>query len=824
MKLLKDRQIRESAFDPIDLDTDDTLLSALPGERTRSGRWLADYWRVVVVAIAGSGLGVGALLVAAAAGEVRAGLWASGLAFVLTFAAVMTAYLFNRAGSRWGGRAMARAVLESAQVALAVTDLDGKFVQANALYRRLFLGRMPSPLYVTQQPKGKEQLKSALNMAREGLSSEVVVDIVLSGRNRMLSIKSRRHGGFIVWQVEQLDPAATFEEGIRLIRASLGPVLEARGMGLVVLDRAGNVRFLSERAEKVLEIDAGEMSSLTEQDLTGDNGLLEAAKQAGRLLDYRRMDLPVHQDNESLGEALILRGIETGAGEGSGIITELFQNVLNRAPIAIAAVDPEGAFIAYNPAFQELVETLSFSPPGDDCRITDMLQDTDMVEYRDHLDTALRGGPLRHPLEAHIKVGEDDHVVRFYFASGIEGAQTHAFVYMTDSSEQKRLEAQFVQAQKMQAVGQLAGGIAHDFNNLLTAIIGFADLLLLRHGPGDQSFGDLMQIKQNANRAANLVRQLLAFSRRQTLRPKVINVTDTLQELSNLIHRLTGERITLNMVHAKRLGRVKVDEGQFEQVIINLAVNARDAMPEGGKLSIRTANVTPADIRSMDEQLMPEGHYVRITIEDTGTGIPASYLDKVFEPFFTTKEVGKGTGLGLATVYGIVKQTGGFIYVDSEPDKGARFDIYVPAYRNGEETAAQRKSNQKDLPPKDLTGKGTILVVEDEDPVRSFTVRALANKGYNMLEADSGEAALDILEKGDEQIDLMISDVVMPSLDGPTLVSRARELNPGLKIIMISGYAEDAFRKKISVEQIAFLPKPFSLTHLAEKVKEALES
>jgi two-component system, cell cycle sensor histidine kinase and response regulator CckA len=378
----------------------------------------------------------------------------------------------------------------------------------------------------------------------------------------------------------------------------------------------------------------------------------------------------------------------------------------------------------------------------------------------------------------------------------------------------------------MQAIGQLAGGVAHDFNNVLTAIIGFSDLLLAKHRPTDAAFADLMNIKNNANRAANLVRQLLAFSRRQTLRPEVLSLTDVLADLGNLLGRLLGEKINFKVVHGRDLWPIKADLNQFEQVVMNLAVNARDAMPNGGQLTVKTLNVPVEASRDVQPGVMPPAEYVLCEVQDNGTGIPPEIRNKIWEPFFSTKDVGKGTGLGLATVYGIVKQTGGFIFCDSELGKGTTFRIYMPRHvADREETPPETREINKEEKRADLTGKGTILLVEDEDAVRAFASRALASRGYTVIEASTGEQALEIVLSREEGFDLVLSDVVMPEMDGPTLLKEMRKRGIATKVIFISGYAEDAFAKNLEGHSdFAFLPKPFSLKQLAEAVKDVMKA
>ena len=433
---------------------------------------------------------------------------------------------------------------------------------------------------------------------------------------------------------------------------------------------------------------------------------------------------------------------------------ERFRSCFANAPVGIAMLDRFGCFEEVNRTVGELLGATPQVLKGQE--LVALLNDGDRDRIAARLAAAADGCADPEPIEVRPKRPSDKTMVLFLsrlddvsdgapaFERDPAGGLTLHFI---DVTEQKNLEVQFAQSQKMQAVGQLAGGVAHDFNNLLTAMIGFCDLLLLRSPPGDPSFADIMQIKQNANRAANLVRQLLAFSRQQTLQPRVLNITDVLYELRHLLERLIGENIKLDVVHGRDLGLAKVDQGQLEQVIINLAVNARDAMPGGGTLTIRTANFRQERALRRGHEVMPPAEYVLIEVADTGVGISKDNLARIFDPFFSTKELGSGTGLGLSTVYGIVKQTGGFVFVTSTPSRGAVFEIYLPRYEAPDGALPARPDAAEPAAVKDLTGHGTIMLVEDDDPVRIFGARALRNKGYNVLEARSGEEALTVLAK-----------------------------------------------------------------------------
>jgi len=504
------------------------------------------------------------------------------------------------------------------------------------------------------------------------------------------------------------------------------------------------------------------------------------------------------------------------------------------SPIATLRIDDQGTIVEANEAFRKLsgIEHATQFP----IHLADLVDTEDKARFTEAVQKA-RTESQSLTFTLNIAPGHSVSVFAFLnLMPPIEpGLPPVLFIHMIDQTEQKNLEMRFTHSQKMQAVGQLAGGVAHDFNNLLTAMIGFCDLLLMRHPAGDPSFADIMQIKQNANRAANLVRQLLAFSRRQTLQPKSVDLSEVLAELSNLIRRLIGENIQLRMVHGRELGMVKADQGQLEQVIINLAVNARDAMKEGGTLTIRTSNTMIRDPRDLDrsyispteeEQIVP-GEYVWVEVEDSGTGIPPDIIKNIFEPFFSTKEVGSGTGLGLSTCYGIVKQTGGYIYVKSAPGKGTCFSLYFPRLK--EEVNQTRPSESgEESKLADLTGKATILLVEDETPVRIFAARALRNKGYEVIEADNGDTAIEAFNQHSGTIDLIITDVVMPGMNGPKMIKALEERSPermkDAKVIFISGYAEDAFIDTYGPSrEFNFLPKPFTLKQLAAKVKEVVD-
>lgn len=510
-------------------------------------------------------------------------------------------------------------------------------------------------------------------------------------------------------------------------------------------------------------------------------------------------------------------------------------DLIKYSPIATALLDNKGLITDLNRSFRDVTNiAVSYK-----INIFDLVIPDNQENIKHFFDEVLSGrNDGTKPIDILLIVPQQENKAASLYLNRVTdsyGQLQGIIAHMIDTTELKNLEMRFVHSQKMQAVGQLAGGIAHDFNNLLTAMMGFCDLLLMRHPAGDPSFSDIMQVKQNANRAANLVKQLLAFSRKQTLQPEIINITDSLADLSNLIGRLIGENIELKMIHGRDLRYIKVDQVQLEQVIINLAVNARDAMLDGGILTITTSNIVIDDKHPINKNLIPpaadeaieNGEYVLIEVIDTGHGMSRETIGKIFEPFYTTKALGSGTGLGLSTVYGIVKQTGGYIYIASKPGKGTKFSIFLKGYSNNDTKRAinlKTKDDHEKLDMSDLTGTGNVLLVEDETAVRIFSHNALTNKGFTVMDADCAEAALDVIKEHGKKIDVIITDVVMPGMSGPDMIRQISAQYPKIKVIFISGYGEDAFIETYGTDRtFNFLSKPYSLKQLVMKVKEVLE-
>src|SRR5579875_299939 len=805
-------------------------------------------------------LGAALLAAPAEAATAAAATGAGGLLPLIGVIAAALALALLAAVLRRGRRdraetAVRRAALGALRKPYAIVGPDGRAVYATSAFRAIFAEAGEQPFDALERRldgdrEGVEQLRRLRGQIRIGGAGQFVAQLSAGGKRESLLVSVlplAGSAGCCLLGFEDITSRREMEQLIREEQQRIFDFLENAPVGFYSADAEGRFVFVNHTmadwlGSTVDELMGGErrLHDFVASELPPDAAPYDplgakSGEQRGEV-DFRGLQGRVFQAfvsqsivaGERPGELrtrTVVRDLtpEREWAEALRLSEQRFHRFFEDAPVGIALLDEKARIVECNPTFNAILG--GGFENGRARLLLDLVAAPDRRDAAARLEAALAGKTDPAPFEVRLEARGKEIVASLFvnrFEQG-QGRPAGLIVHALDTTEQKRLEVQFAQSQKMQAVGQLAGGIAHDFNNLLTAMIGFCDLLLLRHRPVEQSFADIMQIKQNANRAANLVRQLLAFSRQQTLQPKVLNITDVLAELSHLLQRLIGENITLKMVHGRDLGLVRVDQGQLEQVIINLAVNARDAMREGGQLTIRTGNIAREDAVREGHELMPAGNYVLIEVIDTGHGIPKEIIGRIFEPFFSTKEVGQGTGLGLSTVYGIVKQTGGFVFVESEPGEGARFKIYLPRYMKEAQTAGAKAAAEGAPESRDLTGVGTVLLVEDEDAVRLFSARALRNKGYKVLEAASGESALDVLRSAGDPIDLLITDIVMPRMDGPSLIKVVRETRPTIKVICISGYAEDGFRKRIAANaDIHFLPKPFSLNQLAGKVKEVM--
>ncbi len=793
------------------------------------------------------------------------------LAVVGVFALFAGAIGLVRFGVKPQGQTLTGVFTETFEEGILVTDDQGRIIFTNPAYAALTRAASANDLRTIERvfagnpDVGEEMFRlSEAVRARVPAETEIRTQTAIGTseggprwyrvRARPLAFVGDRDGGdrLTAWRIADVTRERDRQESSFQELQQVVTFLDHAPAGFFSADPSGRLTYLNATLADWLGYDLAkfESGSIRLKDIVQGQGmaLIGAAAADGRT---RVLDLDLVKRNGQSLPVRLLHKVPVGAAGRPGDSRTLvinrsagedtsealraaevrFQRFFNSTPIAIAALSRDGAIGQTNASFLELFGGAARADAsGTRGNLVDTVIASDRPKLAEALAAALAGKGDIDPVDAQLVDDETKKRSARFYVSPVEegtGDGEAAIVYALETTQQQELEQRFAQSQKMQAIGQLAGGIAHDFNNVLTAIIGFSDLLLSSHRPTDPSFQDIMNIKQNANRAAALVRQLLAFSRRQTLRPEVIQFGDTLADLHMLLGRLLGEKVGLDVVHGRDLWPVKADTSQLEQVIVNLAVNARDAMPAGGKVTISTRNAPVGDKLPYKTLGMPEADYVLIEVADTGTGIPPEIIENIFEPFFTTKPVGQGTGLGLSTVYGIVKQTGGFVYCSSEMGKGTTFHIFLPRHvetaAEAAKAAAEAKAEQQPAAPTDLTGSATILLVEDEEAVRAFAKRALISRGYTVHEAATGTEALEVMEETGGEIDLVVSDVVMPEMDGPSLLRELRKARPDLKIIFVSGYAEDAFAKNLPEgEQFSFLPKPFTLKALATAVKEAL--
>ncbi len=761
------------------------------------------------------------------------------------------------------------AIVDSLPYGAVVCERGGKIIYANAKYCEFSLESASGlPVGVARlfanAPEASEAVFRLSRAAREGRpASEDIrltksldsLDEVSLGHVFWYRVSVRalpKSEGvkkpLVLWSIEDISRDKDSQENIFLELQRAIDYLDHAPAGFFSADANGVIKYINSTLADWLGYDLAEFENdqLTMAEIVSGDGasLLKGGRGDGEIrTEIIDIDL-VSNDGTSMPVRLLHRAARMAEGElgetrtlvldrTSGIDSEeelraaevRFSRFFNDTPFAIATLDSEGRIVRTNAPFARTFGINTEEQAIEHQKIINLTPKESQEEIKNAINKALEKKVDIEPIDILLSE-KTDHAVRLYVTSSekMQDSDERVIIYALDMSAQRKLEAQFAQGQRMQAVGGFVGGVAHDFNNVLTAIIGFSDLLLLKHKVTDPSFNDIRSIKESADRAAGLVRQLLAFSRMQTLRPQVLDVQTQIDEMQVFLKPIIGEKVTMEVSHQVDLWSIKADNTQLDQVITNLCVNASHAMPDGGKIFIRTSNVSPQEAENFDFRGMPAAEYVMIEVEDTGIGMSEDVLKKIFEPFFSTKEMGKGTGLGLSTVYGIVKQSGGFIYPQSIVGVGTIFRIFFPRYIPVAEEIETEKDTQDNI-IKDLTGSERILIVEDEEAVRAFAARALSATGYEVFEADGGEEALEVLDDIDWKLDLLVSDVVMPEMDGPALLVEIRKKLPDLKVIFVSGYAEESLRNDISDDRsVEFLAKPYSLKKINSKVKEVLQS
>ncbi|WP_282064956.1 ATP-binding protein [Aliiroseovarius marinus] len=756
----------------------------------------------------------------AASPQVELGLTLTGLAFVSLAMLIGGLYLFQK----WRRGRLASTLsglFENDTTAAFLTDGDGAVIYRNAAARDLFEGASDNAL--SMQLADYYAAPASVLYGLQGRAQALghATEEVNTARGRIrVQIHLVEENGFL-WQLEQYSLRDTGVRGGEHI-----------GLPMMTASKTGTILFMNDAARNLL---GGRETTL-------DRIFTEFPIQPGTIMQVSGRDGPVPALVCELPTSAGRREIYLLPPSSAPELSADEWAFIDGLPVPLLKLDIGGRITMANRRARDLL--------GDSDAIGSLM--ADQVEglgrpVSEWLREAHAGRHLGRSEIVRATRTDEDVFIQISLAQISEENSTALVAVLQDATELKSLEAQFVQSQKMEAIGQLAGGVAHDFNNLLTAISGHCDLLMMGRGEQDPAYSDLSQIIQNANRAAALVRQLLAFSRKQTLRPEKLLLTDSLADLTHLLNRLVGEKISLQLDHDAELMPIRADRRQLDQVIMNLVVNARDAMQDGGTIRVETRNVFLETALQRDRASVPPGDYVAIRVIDEGTGIPADKMGKIFEPFFTTKKAGKGTGLGLSMAYGIVKQMGGYIFVDSLPGQGTTFTLYFPVSREIDLPEDEPDAEAADQPPmldaplpeldivldtsavthqpaqSDDEAGGVVLLVEDEAPVRAFASRALRMRGFTVLEADCAEQALQVLEDTALNVDVFVTDVIMPGMDGPTWVAQALEDRPGVRVVFMSGYAEDSVADhQARIPNSVFLPKPFSLTDLTATVNDQI--
>ncbi len=804
--------------------------ASLPRPSTQAGGWILALVASIGLVWLASGSGLLALA------------YAGGL---VTFSALLFVGLRGRSGAFEGDLAppdwsvTATAIARPDQ-AIAITDRANRLVCANARFAQAWGTAAPPALDCP-----RESVETLTRLAREAWrDGSAVAPVALGEAREAWEVATQRAGradDYLVWHFRPRMKDDALEQASALLSGRLGALLGRAGIDAAVVGADGTVRTVSagfaERAagDSTATLAGQDFASLLRSD---DRDRIYFAREGRDGAPHGLIHVPLADEGANLpgvGEApslmlLLESGVGLGTGEAAPADTApQLESLLAALPMGLGMTDRDGRFLFANEAFLRAIgrerEGLPQYP-------SDIVVREDKAPLADAVRRFGKGAANSGDFAARLRHAPDEPVS--IGLAGVRGlGEAAVLLSIADTREEGRLRREMAQATKMQAVGQLAGGVAHDFNNVLTAIIGYCDLMLLRHTPGDGDYDDIQQIKTNSNRAASLTRQLLAFSRQQTLRPEVLQLPDIVSEVSQLLRRLLGEKIELVVRHDRDLGAVRADPGQMEQVIVNLAVNARDAIQgagatQTGRVIMSTRRVSAKDVRNMGAEILPVADYTALIVQDSGGGIPPEVIGKIFEPFFTTKEQGKGTGLGLATVYGIVKQSGGFIFADNSDGtdgqpRGARFTIYLPVHRGAPAAKPARRAEPEEPPP-DWSAGGRILLVEDEDTVRMVAERALVRAGFTVTACADGEEGVAAIEASEHEFDLVVTDVVMPGMDGPAMVRRIRGDRPRLPVLFMSGYAEEQLRSEIDVPDMHFLAKPFNVQQISEKVGSVLRA
>ncbi|MEJ2459697.1 MAG: ATP-binding protein, partial [Novosphingobium sp.] len=612
------------------------------------------------------------------------------------------------------------AAIDRPDTAVSVTDRAGRLVCANACHETWF-GVASAPPRLPVDDASLECLADTTRLVWRDGSGQTEIAAPHGERWWVDVRRAGRGDDFLVWRITPLNAADFVGDLVGHLDGKFGRALAKAGIAAALVDPDGMIRAAS--AGFALRAAGDAFADMTGQDfvslLNQDEGeRIGWAREGGRgsalvlyHLSVADPDLQEEPDPDTTPSLMLVveagQGIGASAG-GSAAVPHL-EALLSQLPLGLAMGDRDGRLLFANPAFMRAAGREGQAPPT---YPTDLVVREDKRALSEAIRRFAQGPATAGDIAIRLTTQPDDPVS--LSLAGVRGlGEAAVLLGLTDTSEETRLKRQVAQATKMQAVGQLAGGVAHDFNNVLTAILGTCDLMLMRHTPGDSDYDDIQQIRANSNRAASLTRQLLAFSRQQTLRPEVLQLPDVVADVSQMLRRLIGEKIQFVVSHDRDLGPVRADPTQLEQVIVNLAVNARDAMQSrgdgSGTLTLATRKVSTTDVRAMRSEIIPAGEYTALIVEDTGGGIPPEHLGKIFEPFFTTKEQGKGTGLGLSTVYGIVKQSGGFIFAESEVGKGTRFIVYLPVYHVAPGSAAEIAPAVEEAPVSQWAGGGRIL-------------------------------------------------------------------------------------------------------------------